>query len=249
MSISVQPAPNIKEFNYVNNKFNFSSMIPNIPDEIYKYFYYFPKPYEELFGKDIITSFYSTKYLFKKLEDFYEIMLNLIEINKDKLNKNVSRNNYKFNESNFIFFDLLTKNYNNDFNNLFNLSMQSISSKISGSINKDKRDFLSKFEKIDGVFNCLSNNKNPFFFNLFDGNYNGKDKDFFMNLFKEYSSIRQQILSISNLKGNAGILSLEPFIQNDIESNLNNNVKQNVNNNKNNFENSLFFNSNKAISL
>ena len=125
--------------------------------------------------------------------------------------------------------------------------MQSDSSKISGSINKDERDFLSKFEQIDGVFNCLSNNRNPFFLNLFNANYNGKDKDFFMDLFKEYSSIRQQIFSIANLKGNAGILSLEPFIQNDIESNLNNNVKQNVNNNKNNLENSLFFNSNKSI--
>ena len=247
MSIGVQKEDHkIKEFNYVNNKVNLSSIIP-IPDDIYKYFYYFPKPYEELFGKDIITTFYSTKFLFKKLEDFYEMILNLIEINKDKLNKKVSRNNYKFNKSNFIFFDLLTKNYNDDFNNLFNLSMQSISSKISGSINKDKRDFLSKFQQIDGVFNCLSNNRSPFFLNLFDRNYNGKDKDFFMNLFEEYSGIRQQILSLADLKGNAGILSLEPFIKNDIESNLNNNVKQNVNNNKNNLENSLFFNSNKSI--
>ena len=245
MSINVETVPKIKEFNYVNNKFNISR-IP-IPEDIYEYFYYFPKPYEELFGKDIITTFYSTKYLFKKLEDFYEMMLNLIEINKDKLNKKVSRNNYTFNQSNFIFFDLLTKNYNDDFNNLFNLSMQSFSSKISASINKDEKDFLSKFEEIDGVFNCLSNNKSPFFLNLFNANYNGKDKDFFMDLFKEYSSIRQQILSIANIKGNAGILSLEPFIQNDIKSNLNNNVKQNVNNNKNNIENSLFFNSNKSI--
>ena len=247
-SIGVQPVPNIKEFNFVNNKVNFSSMTPNIPDEIYKYFYYFPKPYEELFGKDIITTFYSTKFLFKKLEDFYEMMLNLIEINKDKLNKNINRNNYIFNKSNFIFFDLLTKNYNDDFNNLFNLSMQSISSKISGSINKDKRDFLLKFQEIDGVFNCLSNNRSPFFLNLFDKNYNGKDKGFFIDLFKEYSGIRQQILSLADLKGNAGILSLEPFIKNDIESNLNNNVKQNVNNNnENNNENSLFFNFNKTI--
>ena len=131
ISTGVQTVPKIEEFNYVNNKVNLSSKMP-IPDDIYKYFYYFPKPYEELFGKDIITTFYSTKYLFKKLEDFYKMMLNLIEINKDKLNKNINRNNYRFNQSNFIFFDLLTKNYNDDFNNLFNLSMGSFSSKNFG---------------------------------------------------------------------------------------------------------------------
>jgi hypothetical protein len=158
MTTTVESNNIINEFKYVNNNFNLSIMAEKMPDEIYEYFYYFPKPYESLFGKDIITTFYSTKYLFKKLEDFYEMMINLIEINKDKLNKKVSKNNYRFDKSNFIFFDLLTKNYNDDFNNLFNLSMQSVSSKISSSINKEDKDFASKFQKIDGVINCLSNN-------------------------------------------------------------------------------------------
>lgn len=236
----------IKEFNNVKNNINFSKL-GTIPDEIYDYFYLLPKPYDELFGKDIITTFYSTKYLFKKLEDYYEMMINLIEINKDKLNKDISRNNYRFDKSNFIFFGLLTQNYNDDFNNLFNLSMQNISSAFVASINKNEKDFVLKFQEIDGVFNCLSKKKNPFFLNLFDENYNGKDKDFFMDLFKEYSSIRQQIFKVADLKGNAGILSLEPFLINNIETNLNNNVKQNAkknnDNNKNNFKNSLFFNS------
>jgi hypothetical protein len=242
----------IDNFNYIN-KVNFKNNENKIPDNIYNYFYNFPKPYEELFGEDIITKFYSTKYLFEKLEDFYKMIINLVEINKDKLNKKVSRNNYIFNKSNFIFFGLLTESDENDFNDLFNLSMQSVSSKIMSSINKNKnknkKDFLSKFEEIDGVFNCLSNKFNPFFLNLFDGNYNSKDKDFFMDCFKEYSSIRQKILSVSKLKTNAGILSLEPFIQNDINSNLNNIVKKNASNNKNenNFANSLFFNSGKNI--
>jgi hypothetical protein len=242
----------IEEFNYINNKVGFSNNYGQIPTEIYKYFYSFPKPYEELFGKDIITTFYSTNYLFKKIEKNYLMMKNLIEINKEILNKNIDRNNYIFNNSNFIFFNLLTKNYNDDFNNLFNLSTQSISSKIMSKINNDDKDFISKFQEIDGVFNYLSNNKKPFFFNLFERNYNGKDKDFFISLFEEYNDIRNKIFSVANLKGNAGILSLEPFIKYNIQNNNSNNLsnsnnKEKSKSNENNFSDSLFFESNKNI--
>ena len=240
----------IKEFNYIN-KVNFTNVSGAIPPDIYKYFYLFPKPFEELFGKDIITTFYSTKYLFNKLDNFYSMMIDLIEINKGKFNKDVSRNNYRFNNSNFIFFGLLTQYPDDDFNNLFNLSMQSLSSSVLSKINKDEKDFISKFEKIDGIFNCLSNKRNPFFLNFFDDNYNGKDKGFFMTLFEEYNDIRRQILSVSNLKGNAGILSLEPFIKSDVqtdnENNNENNNKKVPNNNQNNFSNSVFFNANQNI--
>jgi len=85
-----------KEFNYIN-KVNFTNVSGEIPDDIYKYFYLFPKPFDELFGKDIITTFYSTKYLFNKLENFYIMMIDLIEMNKGKFIKDISRNNYRFN--------------------------------------------------------------------------------------------------------------------------------------------------------
>jgi hypothetical protein len=234
---------NIKDFNYVTNEFNFSKNINKTDDEIYKYFYKLPIPLEELFGKDIITLYYSTKYLFKKLKKIYVMMLNLIEINEEILNKVISRNNYVFNESNFIFFNSLTENDEDDFNNLFNLSMQSIPSKIVSKINDDKKDYITKFLEIDGVINCLSNTKKPFFLNLFDQNYNGKYKVFFMNLFEEYNKTRQQILDIFDLRKNSGILSLKPIIEYDIKENINNvNIKNNSDN-ENNFSNMTFFNS------
>ena len=233
----------INEFKYVNTV----NLPSPIPDKIYEYFYYFPKPLEELFNKDIITTFYSTKYLFKKLEDFYNMMKKLIQLNKEKLNINISKNNYRFDKSNFIFFELLTSNYNEDFNNLFNLSMQSVSSVITSSINKDDKDFISKFEKIDGVFNLLSSNINPFFLNLFDENYNKKYRDFFMNLFKEYNEIRKTLLDVSGLKRNAGILSLESFIEYDIKHEKSNNILNENINNENNSLNIVLFKSNNKI--
>lgn len=236
----------------IKNQFNIISKNTTFPinnDKITKYFYLFPKQNDELFGKNIMSDFYSTKYLFKKLEDFYMMMKNIIEINKEKLKKDVNRNNYIFNQSNYIFFNKLTKNSENDFNNLFNVSLASTSSKIISKINKDD-DYVSKFLEIDGVFNCLSYTSNPFFMNLFEENYNGNDKDFFMDLFKTYNNIRQKILSVSKLKNNAGILSLEPFIKYDIntDSNKNEDKKENKNNgNTNNFSNSNFYYTNKTI--
>jgi hypothetical protein len=236
----------------IKNQFNIISKNTTFPinnDKITKYFYLFPKQNDELFGKNIMSNFYSTKYLFKKLEDFYVMMKNIIELNKEKLKKDVNRNNYIFNQSNYIFFNKLTKNSENDFNNLFNVSLASTSSKIISKINKDD-DYVSKFLEIDGVFNCLSYTSNPFFMNLFEENYNGNDKDFFMDLFKTYNNIRQKILSVSKLKNNAGILSLEPFIKYDIntDSNKNEDKKENKNNgNTNNFSNSNFYNTGKNI--
>ena len=223
-----------------------------IPDDptTKKYFYLYPKQNDELFGKNIMSYFYSTKYLFKKLEDFYIMTKNIIELNKEKLKKDVNRNNYIFNQSNYIFFNKLTNNSDNDFNNLFNVSLASTSSKIIAKINKDDKDFISKFLNIDGVFNCLSYTNNPFFMNLFEDNYNGNDKNFFMDLFKEYNDIRKKIKSVSDLEQNAGILSLEPFIIYDIDtdSNENKNKKENKNNgNKNNFSNSNFYYTNQNI--
>ena len=236
----------------IKNQFNIISKNTTFPinnDKITKYFYLFPKQNDELFGKNIMSNFYSTKYLFKKLEDFYVMMKNIIELNKEKLKKDVNRNNYIFNQSNYIFFNKLTKNSENDFNNLFNVSLASTSSKIISKINKDD-DYVSKFLEIDGVFNCLSYTENPFFMNLFEENYNGNDKDFFMDLFKTYNNIRQKILSVSKLKDNSGILSLEPFIKYDIntDSNKNEDKKENKNNgNTNNFSNSNFYNTGKSI--
>jgi hypothetical protein len=216
-------------------------------DDIYGYFDTFPKGLEELFGKDIITRFYSTQYLFKKLEKICNMMKELLELNKDKLNMEINRNNYLFNRANFIFFNKFTLNYEDDFNNLFDTALQSVESKISETFIKNDKDFISKFLEIDGVINCLSNTQNPFFYNLFNENYNGPSKDFFMKLFEEYCDIRKQILNVCKLDKNAGILSLEPFIKNDIKINNSNNVKQKSNNKKNSnnenaFENAVFYN-------
>ncbi len=235
-----------QEFNIITTNTTFPIKTDN---KIARYFYLFPKQNDELFGKNIMSNFYSTKYLFKKLEDFYVMMKNIIELNKEKLKEDVNRNNYIFNQSNYIFFNKLTKNSENDFNNLFNVSLASTSSKIISKINKDD-DYVSKFLEIDGVFNCLSYTSNPFFMNLFEENYNGNDKEFFMDLFKTYNNIRQKILSVSKLKDNAGILSLEPFIKYDIntDSNKNEDKKENKNNgNTNNFSNSNFYNTGKNI--
>lgn len=236
------------EFNIITKNTTFPI---NADTKIGRYFYLFPKQNDELFGENIISEFYSTKYLFKKLEDFYIMTKNIIELNKEKLKKNVNRNNYNFNKSNYIFYNKLTKNYEDDFNNLFNLSLESASSKIISKINKDEKDYVSDFLKIDGVFNCLSYTQNPFFMNIFEENYNGNDKYFFTDLFNGYNDIRQKILSVSKLKKNAGILSLEPFIIYDINTNLSINKNENKDENKNiiknNFSNSNFYNTNKNI--
>jgi len=129
--------------------------------------------------------------------------------------------------------------------------MQSASSSIISKINKDEKDFVSKFKEVDGVFNYLSKKRNPFFLNLFNENYEGKDKSFFTDLFKEYSKIREKIFYVSDLKGNAGILGLEKFIKYNINNNLNinSNINSNKNNgnNENNFSSNLFFKSNNKI--
>ena len=233
--------PITEEITKYKNIYKFINSKPD-DNDIYGYFDTFPKGLEELFGKDIITRFYSTQYLFKKLENCYTMMKELLELNKDKLNMDINRNNYLFNPSNFIFFNKFTPNYEDDFNNLFDISMQSLGSQITQKVNKNKKDFISKFLEIDGVINCLSNTQNPFFYNLFNDNYNGRSKDFFMKLFEEYCDIRKQILNVCKLDKNAGILSLEPFIKNDIQiNNSNNNVKQNSNN-ENTFSNAIFYN-------
>ena len=238
--------PITEEITKYKNIYKFINSKPD-DNDIYGYFDTFPKGLEELFGKDIITRFYSTQYLFKKLENCYTMMKELLELNKDKLNMDINRNNYLFNPSNFIFFNKFTPNYEDDFNNLFDISMQSLGSQITQKVNKNKKDFISKFLEIDGVINCLSNTQNPFFYNLFNDNYNGRSKDFFMKLFEEYCDIRKQILNVCKLDKNAGILSLEPFIKNDIKINNSNNVKQKSNNKKNSnnenaFENAVFYN-------
>jgi hypothetical protein len=240
--------------NITKDKVNFVENGEKIKDDskIYDYYNYLPKPLEKLFGENIISNFYSINYLFKKLGDFYGMLMILIESNKEKLDKiKISKNNYKFNQSNFIFFNMLSHNDEDDFNKLFNSSTASIGTKIIDSINNDKenKDFVSKFIKIDGVINFLYNKENPFFLNLFNENYSDTDKNFFIKLFEEYNDIRKNIKQVYDLKKNAGILSLKPFIEYDIKSNnLNITEKQNnININEEKISNNIFFKSNELL--
>ena len=112
---------NVKEeFNYFNEKINFKKSIFKFGsghfDEYYKLI---PDINELCFGKNIITKSSLTDNLFNNLTNMYNLILNLLELNKENFKKKISKKKYVFNNSNFIFNNNITGNQENDFNTLF----------------------------------------------------------------------------------------------------------------------------------
>ena len=182
---------NIKIFKKKNNKkilkmnvdFNFKNFligdpsnnnilnnIPLIPTN------YFNSYTNDNIGAKIIDKYYSIKYKLRQLRIIKNYILEILELSKDELNKKkVSFNKYNLKKNKLII----------DFKE-----------KLSDTI-KDQNDFNHfKLNYCFEKYNYLKNIKinTPLFFTIFQNEYLGSNKSFFLNLFRSYIEIRNKLL-------------------------------------------------------
>ena len=180
--------------------------------DIGKYFVVLPKIPQLMFGESIVNKFYTKQFQIEQLKNNYEMVMNILESNKDLLEKIIIPNTFlSFQKSNFIFYDKITGNLDQDFNNIFN--------------NNQLNDIINNYINNNGIINFSSNKSKPFFYQLFLNYFQSNDqsiKDFFENCFSEYTSLRKN--TIKDLNKYYGISSLSMFFDieriNDENSNI-----------------------------
>ena len=144
-------------------------------------------PYQDNIGSKIINSYYTINSYFQQLYIIKNFILSILRSSKFYLEKmKVSKERYKLSSKNLIikFKDTLSDDF-------------------------DIKDFVNKF---NGNNYNLLNNKNinvPDFFIIFQNEYKGKSKSFYINLFKKYIEIRKKINEY--IKEYYGLLSFNLF--------------------------------------
>ena len=168
-----------------------------------------------MFGENILNKYYSTKYIMENLKELYLTITSIIEINKPLFNTKVKATDFLFNKDNFLFYNKLTGNKEEDFKKLFENNKE------------DYFNLLKNFNNNGGIISL--NNKNSFFYNLFKKFYNSYNKPYFMSIFKSYNDIRNELLNSNNLSNNYGLLSIGSIIAYNIDNSNVSNKKENVN--------------------
>ena len=180
-------------------------------------------------GSKIINKYYKIKFLLNKLDVIKKFMLSILKPNENdkEFTKKISISKYSLIQN----FDMIFEG------------------------NDDFEKFIKKF--IKEKYNIFKNiNKDvPFFFHIFQLEYLGKSKDFFLDLFRKYIEIRKKILlyigrltDTSELTDTScyGLIAFESFFE--LENafkfrNKKNELKNSIiSSNKNNSNNYIIYN-------
>jgi hypothetical protein len=194
---------NLKPFKekVLNEEFNYTDFIKKLP--LIPKISFIKNDKKDEIGSKIINNFFTIKLYLEQLEIAQKYILSILLMYQCELDKiKISNNKYKLLKKNLII--TFQKTYNETFRN--NLSFTS---------------FLNKF--INNNHNILENYKDlyPYFYMIFEKEYQDFDKNFFLNLFKKYNNIRYNLLK---------------FLENNnsnIEKENNNSNIEKVNNNSN----------------
>jgi hypothetical protein len=175
-------------------------------------------------GSKIIDNYYTIKILLKKLEKIKKIILDIIDTSRSEFEKiNVSREKYKLNKDNLVhefqnyktgdIFKIDREKFN------FEFHPEHLFKKDYESIFKDQNEFIKfvdefiYYDKTNDIKNYSlfknSNDKYPYFYKIFQNEYKGKSKTYFVTLFKKYFELRKDILK--KVEENHGLLAFTLF--------------------------------------
>lgn len=163
-----------------------NKLLPLIPS------IYFQDIQEDNIGSTIINAYYNIDFNLKKLNIIKNFIISIIESSKYDLEKiKFSREKYKLYNENLFF------NFSNNTTSSF--KTQDDFKKFIEDYNKNKFDLL-KNNSIDNF---------PYFIKIFQNEYqnNSYSKSYFMNLFKKYIEIRNNL--IKYIKKNYGLLAFK----------------------------------------
>jgi len=182
--------PTISDF--IKGSDNISSL-PTIPK-----IYFNKNTDNDKIGSNIINNYNNIKININKLEIIKNFILSILKTSQFELeNFKVSKKMFHLEENNLIINlkDTYTDTFKN--NNSFN-------------------DFINNYMKEN--YNIFKNIKSdvPYFYNIFQNKYIGKNKIFFLDLFKKYIKIRKIILTF--IQKNNGILGFDMIFE------INNNI-------------------------
>lgn len=218
------PAPPITfKFKDIISNSTKKNLLPLIP---VIYFKKGPIPLNNIdnIGSEIIDNYYTIKILLKKLEKIKKIILDIIDTSRSEFEKvNVSREKYKLNKDNLVhefqnyktgdIFKIDREKFNFEFHpeHLFKRDYESIF--------KDQNEFITfvdefiYHDKAKTIENFSlfksSDDKYPYFYKIFQNEYKGKSKTYFVTLFKKYFELRKNILK--QVRANHGLLAFTLF--------------------------------------
>jgi len=157
--------------------------IPRIPN------LYFEKNKRNWYTDKIIDNYYIIKVKLEKLKKIKDNLLFIIELNKNKF-ENIFIDKYKYKlDKRFLIF-----------------KKDKLEIKNSGEFKIFKDDFLKNKNIIDGLTTNF-----PHFYEIFNINYNEKDKKYFLKLFKTYIEIRDDLLNNTLIENNHGLMAYDHF--------------------------------------
>lgn len=216
----------------LNSKFSFKDFIieelPVVPSIYFKQ----NNQSKDPIGNTIINHFYTIKFNLEKLETSIKFISSILLTCKCNLESiKISNNKYK----------LLKKNLLIPFHDTFNETFRNNTNSESSFI-----DFMKIF--INNNHNILNNyNDNfPYFFKIFQNEYNDESKSYFLKLFKKYIEIRSNLLQyLINLEDSEYGLNSFKFMFDIINSKEKNINKNNCNNKQ--YENYIINNKNNSI--
>lgn len=183
-------------------------------------------------GSKIINNYYKIKTSIDNLTTIKNFICDIVEVNKDELEKiNIKKESYNISDKNNLIIT-----FNNNINNTF-------------TKNNTFDSFFDNYIKNNKNFIKKNNSDIPLFIKIFQENYSKvevdlKKKTYYMNLFKQYTTLRENLLTnyLSQMKDgkqeykNTGILSYDCIFNilkknktKNINSTLNSSSKNNIN--------------------
>ena len=213
--------PNTFKFKDIIDNSTRSNLLPLIP---VIYFKTDKNNNTDNIGSKIIDNYYTIKILLKKLEKIKKIILDIIDTSRSEFEKiNVSREKYKLNKDNLVhefqnyktgdIFKIDREKFN------FEFHPEHLFKKDYESIFKDQNEFIKfvdefiYYDKMNDIKNYSlfknSNDKYPYFYKIFQNEYKGKSKIYFVTLFKKYFELRNDILK--KVEENHGLLAFTLF--------------------------------------
>jgi hypothetical protein len=189
---------------------------------------YFNKNIEDdKIGSVIINNYNNIRINIKKLEIIKNFILSILKTSQFELeNFKVSKKKYRLDQNNLIIN--IEDTFNNTFKNqnYFNI-------------------FITNYVKEN--YNIFKNIKSdvPYFYKIFQNEYIGKNKNFFLDLFKKYIKIRKIILKF--IQKNNGILGFDMVFE--IKDNIHFDKIKNIEKKKITKDNKNYINYNEYILL
>jgi len=211
----------------INNNFDIESILEKLPLIPSIYF-----QESETIGSLIINNYFTIRNIMERLEVIKIFIYSILQVSgKSEFEKKyISKEKYKLNSNNLIikFNDIYSTFKNQD----------------------DFKIFVQEYEKQKfNIFKSFSLDI-PYFFQIFQVEYNGIHKAFFINLFKEYIDLRRDLFTY--IKENYGLLSFGPVF--DLSDNidfsmLKNSLNKNDNNSNNNYNNYILYGNTPEINM